>query len=156
MYYSVMPETQNFKNHGRFDPPFHFIAAPILLINLIACIVITIAIALHPHGTNMLLLHIWLVVVSFALLVVATNSRVKDLKLQDRLIRLEERLRYAALLSQADLAASEALTLRQIVALRFASDAELPALLKRALAEKLESKQIKQSIVNWRADNHRV
>jgi hypothetical protein len=117
MYYSVMPETQNFKNHGRFDPPFHFIAAPILLINLIACIVITIAIALHPHGTNMLLLHIWLVVVSFALLVVATNSRVKDLKLQDRLIRLEERLRYAALLSQADLAASEALTLRQIVAL---------------------------------------
>jgi hypothetical protein len=154
MYHSVMPEPQSFKNHTRFDPPFHFIAIPILLANLIACIVATVKIAIHagPH----LGLHIWLTIVSFALLLAVGNGRGKDLRVQDRVIRLEERLRYAALLSPTDLAASAALTVRQIVALRFASDAELPALVARTLAENLEPKQIKQSIVSWRADNHRV
>jgi hypothetical protein len=150
-----MPETQNFKNHGRLDPPQHFIAAPILFINLIVTIVVCITSAIH-HGTHHLSLHIWLVIVSFALLVVAVNSRVKDLKVQDRVIRLEERLRYAAVLPPAQVAAATNLTLRQIVALRFASDAELPVLVARALAENLEPKQIKESIVSWRADNHRV
>lgn len=133
----------------------HFFVVPILLVNLIACIVITVGIALYREG-RMLGLHNWLVVLSLALVVLAVNSRLKDLKVQDRVIRLEERLRYAALLSPADLAASAALTIPQIVALRFASDAELPALLARTLAEKLEPKQIKQDIVSWRADDHRV
>lgn len=155
MYHSLMPEPQSFKNHARFDPPFHFIATPILLINLIVTIVVCITTAIH-HGTHHLALHIWLVIVSFALVVVSTNSRVKDLKVQDRVIRLEERLRYAALLPPAELAASASLSIRQIVALRFASDAELPALVKRTLAENLEPKQIKESIVAWRPDNHRV
>jgi hypothetical protein len=155
MYYLDMPEPQSFKNHARFDPPQHFIAMPILLINFIACIVMTIRIAISPEP-RMLGLHIWLTIVSFALAVLAVNSRVKDLRVQDRVIRLEERLRYAALLPQPQLAAASALTLRQIVALRFASDAELPALIGRTLAENLTPKQIKQSIVNWRADNLRV
>jgi len=155
MYDSAMPETQNFKNHGRLDPPFHFIAIPILLINLITCIVITIKIALssEPH---LLVLHIWLTVLSFALFVAVANMRVKDLKVQDRVIRLEERLRYSSLLPAPELATSTSLTVPQIVALRFASDEELPALVARTLAENLKPKQIKQSIVNWRADNHRV
>jgi len=150
-----MPEPQSFKNHGRVDPPMHFFVMPILLVNLIACIVMTIGIALHHEG-KMLGLHIWLVVVSLALLVLAVNSRLKDLRVQDRVIRLEERQRYAALLPAAELAASAALSLRQIVALRFASDAELPSLVARTLKEGLEPKQIKQSIVNWRADTLRV
>jgi len=150
-----MPEPQSFKNHGRVDPPMHFFVVPILLANLIACIVITVGIALHHEG-RMLGLHLWLVVVSLALLVLAVNSRLKDLRVQDRMIRLEERLRYAALLPAAELAASAALSLQQIVALRFASDSELPALVSRTLKDGLEPKQIKQSIVNWRADTLRV
>ncbi|HEX4651631.1 MAG TPA: DUF6526 family protein [Granulicella sp.] len=150
-----MPELQNFKNHARMDPPFHYIAVPILLLNLIAILVLTVVHAVH-HGTHLLVLHLWLLLVSFALVVVATNSRVKDLKVQDRVIRLEERLRYATLLSPAELTASASLTVPQIVALRFASDAELSGLVARTLAENLTPKQIKESVVTWRPDTHRV
>ncbi len=156
MYHSVMSDTQNFKNHARFDPPMHFFVVPILLINLIACMVIAVGLALHHPEGHMLLLHVWLVLLSLALLVLAVNCRVKDLKVQDRVIRLEERLRYSAVLPPAQAAAAANLTLRQIVALRFASDAELPALVSRTLKEGLEPKHIKENIVTWRADDHRV
>ena len=111
-----MPEPQSFKNHARFDPPFHFFATPILLINLILTIVICVTGAIH-HGSHHLAMHIWLIVLSFALVVVSTKSRVKDLKLQDRVIRLEERLRYATMLPPAEHAASSDLSIKQIVAL---------------------------------------
>jgi hypothetical protein len=150
-----MPELQNFKNHARMDPPFHYIAAPILLLNFLLVLAATIYVATQ-HSIHELLLHIWLTLVSFALVVVATNSRVKDLKVQDRVIRLEERLRYATLLSPAELTASASLTVPQIVALRFASDAELSGLVARTLAENLTPKQIKESVVTWRPDTHRV
>jgi hypothetical protein len=155
MYHAAMPEIQNFKNHARMDPPFHYIAVPILLVNLIFAIAATIYVATlhHPHE---LFLHIWLVLVSFALVVVATNSRVKDLRVQDRVIRVEERLRYAALLRPDELAATSGLSIPQIVALRFASDQELPALVDRTLAQNLTPKQIKESIISWRPDYHRV
>jgi len=156
MYHSQMADTQSFKNHARFDPPMHFFVMPILLTNLIACIVITVGLALHHPELHMLLLPIWLVVLSLALIVLAMNSRIKDLKVQDRVIRLEERLRYAALLPPAQAAAASNLTLQQIVALRFASDVELPGLVSRTLKEGLEPKRIKENIVTWRADTHRV
>jgi hypothetical protein len=151
-----MADTQNFKNHARFDPPMHFFVFPVLLINLIACLVITVAIAIHHHELHMLVLHIWLVVLSLALVAFAMKCRMNDLKVQDRVIRLEERLRYAALLPPAQAAAAANLTVQQIVALRFASDAELPALVSRTLKEGLEPKHIKENIATWRADNHRV
>jgi hypothetical protein len=149
-----MPEIQNLQNHVRRDPPFLF-ALPILLLNVFFTIAVAILHAVH-HGTHHLLLHVWLILVSIALLLVAANSRVKDLKVQDRVIRLEERLRFAALLSPAALSASANLTLPQIVALRFASDQELPGLVARTLAENLTPRQIKESITSWRPDTHRV
>jgi hypothetical protein len=81
---------------------------------------------------------------------------VKTLRAQDRIIRLEERLRMAALLPVDELARSKALTEAQIVALRFASDDELPALVNRTLDEKLTPEQIKQAINSWRPDYFRV
>jgi hypothetical protein len=83
-------------------------------------------------------------------------TRSYALKAQDRIIRLEEKLRFTALLPADLLARSQALTVRQIIGLRFASDAELPALVKRALDENLTEKQIKQAITSWRPDYLRV
>ena len=115
----------------------------------------TVKIAIHKDH-RMLGLHIWLVIVSAALLAIAINLRAKDLRVQNRVIRLEERLRYAAVLQPAEQAAAAKLTLSQMIALRFASDAELPALIKRAIAENLTSKQIKESVTIWRVDDLRV
>ncbi len=149
-----MPEAQSFKNHTRRDPPYLF-AVLVLLLNLIATLVMTVKIAIG-EDPRMLGLHLWLVIVSAALVAVAANMRVKDLTVQNRVIRLEARLRYAAVLQPAEQAAAAKLSLSQIIALRFAPDTELPPLMNRAVAENLTSKQIKESIANWRADDLRV
>ena len=143
--------TQNYKNHTRYDPPFHFVTLPLLLILLIDAVYVTIHDWPRHHGNH--IFWIFMVIVSILIAGVARSSAIRA---QDRVIRLEERLRYAAVLSPADLATSTALTLRQIIALRFASDAELATLIKRTLAEDLTSKQIKENIITWRPDYDRV
>ena len=146
-----MPEVQSYKNHTRFDPPFHYVILPLLLLNFIFSIYIAVHHwPEHPH------LHLWWIVMAIVFILMAGNARGSALKAQDRLIRLEERLRLPTVLSGADLAASHQLTEAQLIALRFASDAELPTLVQRTLAENLTRKQIKQTITNWRADNFRV
>jgi hypothetical protein len=146
-----MSEPQSFKNHARYDPLFHFSTVPLALIAIIAAIYLTIHDWPQNYGSHFL----WILIAVISLML-AGVARSSALRAQDRVIRLEERLRYAAVLQPADLAASSKLTIRQMIALRFASDAELPALVTRAIAENLTSKQIKESIVNWRADDHRV
>ena len=146
-----MPAEQSYKNHARFDPPMHFFVSPVLLIN----VGVAIYIAIHFRHQYPWLGH-WSIIVSLALAVLAFKCRTNDLKLQDRIIRLEERLRLASLLPSAELAYANELSIRQLVALRFASDAELPALVHKTLTQNLEPKAIKQSITQWRADHHRV
>jgi hypothetical protein len=146
-----MPDPQNYKNHARFHPPFHFFVIPVLLVNVL----VSIAVLIHHWPRHWALL-IWLVVVSLALFTLAGFARGNALRVQDRLIRLEEQLRYQRLLAPELLSASHSLNLGQVIALRFASDAELPALIQRSLSENLTPKAIKQSITNWRADDLRV
>ncbi len=146
-----MAEAQSFGSHARTDPPFHFFVAPVLLINVL----VTLGVLIH-HWPYHLWLHGWLFVMSVALLTLAGVARSSALRAQDRVIRLEETLRYQRLLGPEELAASEGLSLRQMIALRFASDAELPGLMRRALAEGMTPKAIKQAVVDWRGDLYRV
>jgi hypothetical protein len=141
-----MPEQQSFSNHAKFFPPFHFFAAPILLANLIWSFF-----RLKPMGYSAY--SIFSVFVAAALLVSLFAARIMALKVQDRVIRLEERLRYQRLLP-ADLQSRiDDFTISQLVSLRFASDAELPSLARKVLDEKLnDRKAIKQLIKVWRPD----
>lgn len=146
-----MPAPQNFKNHGRVDPPFHFFVLPVLGLNFF----ISIYLIIHHWPEHRALL-LWWIVVSAALLVLALKTRINDLKVQDRIIRLEENLRLSSLLSSTDLAHISELDIKQIIALRFACDSELPVLVHKTITQGLEPKAIKQNITNWRADNYRV
>jgi hypothetical protein len=140
---------QTFANHARFHPPFHFFLIPGALILLILTIVNAIRHARRLDAWILLLIGILFPVAVFLI-------RINALRVQDRLIRLEERLRLEALLS-ADLSARIGeLTEAQLIALRFASDAELPLLVPKVLAANMQSKDIKKAIVTWRADNFRV
>ena len=146
-----MPTQQTYKNHTRFDPPFHFILLQILVLNFI----LSIYLVFHDRPA-ISKLHLWNVVMAFTLILFALIMRRYAAANQDRIIRLEERLRIAALLPGAEATAAQSLTTRQLVALRFASDAELPTLIRRTLAENLAPADIKKSIVTWRPDNQRV
>jgi Family of unknown function (DUF6526) len=146
-----MPAPQSLKSHTRYDPLFHFVIIPLLLLNLIFSIYITVHNWPAYQHT-----HLWWIVMAIVFLLMADRSRGSALKAQDRVIRLEERLRLHALLPAEDRAHIDELTARQLTALRFASDAELPALVHKTLTQNLEPKAIKQSITAWRPDHHRV
>jgi Family of unknown function (DUF6526) len=146
-----MPAPQSAQSHARWDPLFHFVVLPILLLNIIFAIFLLV-----HHWPNHTVPLGWWIVLSIVLFIIAGKSRGNALKTQDRIIRLEERLRLAALLSADELKRSHALTESQLIALRFASDDELPALAKRAVDEKLSSKEIKHSINRWKPDYFRV
>ena len=137
---------QNASNHAKFFPPFHFFAAPILLANFIWSFF-----RLRPQGYSAY--SIFSVFVAAALVVTLLVARLMTLKVQDRVIRLEERLRYQRLLPSDLQARTDDFTINQIVSLRFASDAELPALARKVLDEKLQDrKAIKQLIRVWKPD----
>jgi hypothetical protein len=146
-----MPAPQNLKNHTRWYPLFHFFLLPMLLLNIILSIYVTI-----HHWPVHWCLGLWWIAMALVFFVMAGVARGGAIKVQDRVIRLEERLRLAALLPAEDRAHIDELTVQQLIALRFASDDELPALVRKTLTQNLEPKAIKQSIVNWRGDYYRV
>ncbi|HEX3119826.1 MAG TPA: DUF6526 family protein [Candidatus Acidoferrum sp.] len=141
-----MAEQQNYSNHGRFFPPFHFFAAPVLLANFVWSIVRLKHLGYSPYA-------IFSVVVAAALVVTLLVARLMALKVQDRVIRLEERLRYQRLLPTDLQSRIEDFTVNQLVSLRFASDAELPGLARKVLDDKInDRKTIKQMIKVWKPD----
>lgn len=142
-------EAQNFANHTRWHPLFHFFVWPVMLINFIWSVVQFVKAPGRDSG--------WWIVVSLTLLLLTSSVRAYSLKVQDRIIRLEEKLRYQRLLSPAVVQQTSALTVAQIVALRFAGDEELEGLMSAVVSGKLaKPRDIKQAIKNWRADTFRV
>jgi hypothetical protein len=139
---------QNYSNHTRLDPPYHFFLSPVILITLFLLIWNLIR---HPDFPNA-----WGVVVMLALVVLVLKTRTYALKTQDRVIRLEERLRLSTLLPEPLRARIGELTESQLIALRFASDPEIPELVEKALAGNLPGAEIKKAIVSWRPDYFRV
>ena len=136
---------QTYDNHVRWLPPFHFFVLPVLLVNALNAI-----------------RHVWLaptrstgfaLLVALAVLLLAMMARVMAITVQDRVIRLEMRLRLRDCLP-ADLQARiRELTLKQLVALRFASDAEMPELVREVLGGQLTTqKAIKMRVKNWQGD----
>jgi len=146
---------QTFANHTRFDPLFHFFLIPIFALGLVMALIHFFAhLGESDFRDNFHAILLILLAVAFLLLVFKT--RLYALKVQDRVIRLEERLRLMQLLPEPLRSRIPELTEGQLCGLRFASDAELPKLTERALNEKLSRKDIKQSIQNWRPDYWRI
>jgi hypothetical protein len=143
-----MLKPQSLANHMKFDPPFHFFVLPVLLVNIF----VVAFLFFRSPGLG----GAWIVLVSVALMVFAGRTRSFVTHLQDRIIRLEERLRLASIFQEPLRSRINELTDSQLIGLRFASDAELPALVQRTLDEKLSRRDIKKAIVEWRPDYARV
>ena len=139
---------QSFKNHGRFDPAFHFVLFFVVIVNLVYA-----GIHLYRQQT---ISAAWYLVLSLVVFIPLFKLRTYPLKVQDRVIRLEERMRLQALAPEEWHTQIYRLTEDQLIGLRFAADDEVVELAKQALEENLNRKQIKERIKSWRADNWRI
>ena len=141
-------EAQSFKNHARFDPIFHFF----LTFVSVGTIVVAIVNLIHHPRFNAW----WLLLLAVAGFFALFKVRSYPLKVQDRVIRLEERLRLQALAPSEWHTQIYRLTEDQLIGLRFAADDEVVELAKQALEHNLNRKQIKERIKSWRPDTWRV
>ncbi len=139
---------QDYRTHRRWDPTYHFFAATVL--------VVAFFVSLWQAFKAPSAWTVWQAIVAAAIVVIAWKARAFALKAQDRVIRLEERLRLAAVLSEPLRTRSLALTEDQLIGLRFASDGELAELVPAALDEGLSGEAIKKRIKVWRPDHFRV
>ena len=143
-------ETQNYSNHRRFVPLFHFVLFGLIVLTFIGSIVNLY----HSLGDHQRIYSASLIVViMICLLLLFFFCRIFALKAQDRAIRAEENFRHYVNTGKL---LDPKLTIRQIIALRFASDREFVALAQKAAAESLSENAIKKAIKNWRADTYRV
>lgn len=143
-----MSGQQTYATHRRFDPPYHFFLMPLALL----AILIAAYRLIRQPGLH----HLGLLVIVLAVALLVLLLRLYALKVQDRLIRLEETLRMQRLLP-ADLAGRIGeLTPGQMVGLRFAADGELAERVREALDQKLGGEAIKKRIQTWRPDHFRV
>jgi hypothetical protein len=139
---------QNLKNHGRTDPLYHLV----LFLVLVANVVFAVFHLIHRQNIS----SAWFLVLALVTFILVMKLRTYPLKVQDRVIRLEERLRLQALAPAEWHPQIAQLTEDQLIGLRFAADDEVVALAKQALEEHLTRKQIKERIKNWRPDNWRI
>ncbi len=146
---------QTFANHTRLDPPFHFFLVPVFVFGLVLTL-IHFFYHLRESDFRDNFHAFLLILLALALLTLLFKVRLYSLKVQDRVIRLEERLRLTQLLNEPLRSRIPELTEDQLCGLRFASDAEVAKLAERALNEKLSRKEIKKAIQNWRPDYWRV
>jgi hypothetical protein len=139
---------QTYANHAKYDPWFHFFLLPVAALMVLGSIW---AIITNPglRSGRYLVFSLWL-------LVLALKTRTYSLRQQDRIIRLEERLRLTTVLPEDLQRRIPELSDAQLIALRFASDTELTGLVQRTLSDNLAPKQIKQSITGWRPDYSRI
>ena len=142
-----MSAAQTLASHRRFDPWYHIVAFGLLAMALVLAIV---------HLCHRRPNSVWQLLTTLAVLIVWAKVRTYSLRVQDRLIRLEETLRMQALLPESLKARIQELQPGQFVALRFAADAELAARVAEALEEGLGNAAIKQRIQTWRPDSFRV
>lgn len=142
--------TQSYSNHKQFVPLFHYILFPVLVLTLIGSVV-NLYLSLGDH--QRLYSAALIVVLSACMVILTLLARVFALKAQDRAIRAEENLRHFAMTGKL---LHPGLTVKQIVALRFASDAEFVALAHRAATDALAPADIKKAVQNWRADTYRI
>ena len=143
-------QTQNYSNHTRYVPLYHFVASILLLATLIGSFVNLNDAVNKREGSYSASL---ICVLAFCLVIVWWFARAFALRAQDRAIRAEENFRHFILIGKQ---LDKRLSMPQIIALRFASDEELASLAQKVVSENLSSKQIKQSIQNWKVDNNRV
>lgn len=139
---------QTLENHPKLDPKFHYVLLPFSFLNVIYAVYRCVS---QPNLDT-----IWGVLFALVFIVALFTIRVYPLKVQDRLIRLEERIRMQSVLPAHLQSRIGELKEAQIVALRFASDAELPGLVESALSNSLPQKEIKHRIKSWRPDYFRV
>jgi hypothetical protein len=138
-------QTQNFGNHKRNFPLFHFVAAPLLAIYLVYSIATFIRAPTSATGMA--------VVLAAGVVAALFASRLMVLRVQDRVIRLEMTLRLQRVLGPAAADALARLPVGRLIALRFASDAELPGLVSRVLSQELKSsREVKEAIREWQPD----
>jgi len=143
-------QTQNYANHTQIFPLFHRVLMPVLGLTLIGSAV-NLYLSLGDH--QRLYSASLILVLVICLMIASLLARIFALKAQDRAIRAEENLRYFALTGKL---LDPKLSIRQIVALRFASDAEFVPLARRAADENLKPDAIKRAVKDWRADTYRV
>ncbi|WP_274648777.1 DUF6526 family protein [Paenibacillus humicola] len=137
---------QNYANHRRLHPPFHYVLPVVSLALFVTNIVYAVKEGFSLPVVIMLLTFVYLITLSFVI-------RSYPLKAQDRAIRAEENFRHYVLTGQT---LDSRLTLHQILALRFASDAEFAELCKKAVSENLSPNDIKKAIKDWKGDYYRV
>ena len=140
---------QNYDNHQKFVPGFHAVAFGILAVNFFYSLYVAVT-AFSVDSVIALLL-------AFGLIMVMFYARFFALGAQDRIIRLEERLRLHDLLPPEQKGTIDKLTTAQLIGLRFASDGEVVALVEAVCAEGIEDRdEIKKRVTNWRADHQRL
>ncbi len=141
---------QNYKNHSRLNPVHHFILTPITAVIFVWSIINVF------HDDQSLAYKIYFTLTAVILLILGLLARSYGLRNQDRIIRVEMRLRYFELTGTSFSSKEKQLRLDQIIALRFASDEELIGLMDRAISENLSGTAIKKAIQNWQGDTLRV